>query len=215
MCSTQHRLDSNRKRQNVADVVADLRQALELSGKGSSDFDLNPDTVLTKGRKLRPAAVLVTVSLASGSPKVILTKRSSALKHHPGQIAFPGGKQDDTDADIVATALRETHEEIGLPGDLVQIVGRLPEHETITGFRVTPVVALVEQKFDVVPEPGEVEEVFQVPLAHLMDPANFLIESRIWRGVRRYYFVVPYGPYYIWGATARILRGLAERMTSI
>ncbi len=196
----------------MADVVADLRAGLDPSGAGSSDFDLNPGTVLPAGRKLRPAGVLVAVSLAGGAPGVILTKRSSALKHHPGQIAFPGGKQDDSDADVVATARREAFEEIGLPGDQVRVLGRLPEHETITGFRVTPVVGLVEHDFDVVPEPGEVDEVFQVPLAHLTDPDNFLIESRIWRGVRRYYFVVPYGPYYIWGATARILRGLAERM---
>lgn len=189
--------------------------ALARSGPGSSDFDLNPETALPTGRKLRAAGVLVAISLEDGAPKVILTKRSSALKHHPGQIAFPGGKQDPGDANVTATALREAKEEIGLPVNRPQILGCLPVHETITGFCVTPVVALLTQGFRPVPEPGEVDEVFQVPLAHLMNPDNYIIESRIWRGVRRHYFVVPFGSYYIWGATARMLRGLAERMARI
>jgi len=199
----------------VTDPAAELREAVGRLGSGSSDFDLNPETVLPEGRKLRSAGVLVVVSLFDGMPKVILTKRSSALKHHPGQIAFPGGKQDKSDADVTETALREAHEEIGLPPDLVQVIGSLPCHETVTGFRVTPVVAVLNRGFTVVPEMEEVDEVFQVPLAHLMNTDNYLIESRYWRGVRRYYCVVPYGPYYIWGATARMLRGLAERMESL
>ncbi|MFT7593664.1 MAG: 8-oxo-dGTP pyrophosphatase MutT (NUDIX family) [Paracoccaceae bacterium] len=195
----------------MRDPIEQLRAALAKPGEGSSDFDLNPDTVLPVGRKLRPAGVLVAVSLVTETPRVILTKRSSALKHHPGQIAFPGGKQEDNDADVTAAALREAHEEIGLPIDLPDVLGLLPAHETITSFRVTPVVAVLTKPFDPVPEPGEVDEVFSVPLAHLLDPANYLIESRHWRGARRYYFTVPFGPYYIWGATARMLRGLAAR----
>jgi 8-oxo-dGTP pyrophosphatase MutT (NUDIX family) len=194
------------------DPVAALRAALARTGGRSSDFDLNPETVLPPGRKLHAAGVLVPVSLAAGAPRVILTKRSSALKHHPGQIAFPGGKQDDSDRDVEAAALREAHEEIGLPLGLATVLGRMPEHETVTGFRITPVVAVLEQAFDLVPEPGEVEEAFSVPLSHLIDPANYLVESRYWRGVLRRYYTVPYGPYYIWGATARILRALAARM---
>ena len=196
----------------VTDPVAQLRAALALPGPGSSDFDLNPDVTLPEGRKLRPAGVLIPVSLAGDAAQVILTKRSSVLKHHPGQIAFPGGKQEQGDADVTAAALREAQEEIGLEPETVSVLGHLPEHETVTGFRVTPVVAVLEAPFDPVPEPGEVDEVFQVPLAHLLDPASYLIESRRWRGVRRYYYTVPYGPYYIWGATARMLRGLAARM---
>lgn len=196
----------------MPDLIETLRTALERSGTGSSDFDLNPNIELAAGRKLRPAGVLVPISTTSGEPHVILTKRSSALKHHPGQIAFPGGKQDEGDADVTAAALREAWEEVGLPRDLPQVIGQLPEHETVTGFRVTPVVAIIDRDFQLQPEPGEVDEVFSVPLNHLLNPENYVVESRFWRGERRLYFTVPYGPYYIWGATARMLRGLADRM---
>ncbi|RBW55064.1 CoA pyrophosphatase [Ruegeria sp. A3M17] len=194
------------------DPTDQLRAALRRPGNGSSDFDLNPDFVLPEGRKLRPAGVLVPISVADGAPRLILTKRSSALKHHPGQIAFPGGKQDNGDADVTATALREAREEIGLPQEMPEILGHLPTHETVTSFTVTPVVAILREPFQPVPEPGEVAEVFSVPLAHVLNPANYIVESRRWRGQRRYYFTVPFGPYYIWGATARILRGLAARI---
>ncbi|WP_170564091.1 CoA pyrophosphatase [Ruegeria atlantica] len=194
------------------DPTDQLRAALRRPGEGSSDFDLNPDFVLPEGRKLRPAGVLVPISLVGGVPRLILTKRSSALKHHPGQIAFPGGKQDKGDADVTATALREAQEEIGLPQELPEILGHLPTHETVTSFTVTPVVAILRETFQSAPEPGEVAEVFSVPLAHVLNPANYIVESRRWRGQRRYYFTVPFGPYYIWGATARILRGLAARI---
>ncbi|WP_435310631.1 CoA pyrophosphatase [Primorskyibacter sedentarius] len=197
----------------TADTLTRLRAAQNRPGSASSDFDLNPGVVLPEDRKLRPAGVLVAVTEGPGGPEVILTKRSSALKHHPGQIAFPGGKQDEGDPDVVAAALREAREEIGLPSELVEVVGTLPIHETVTAFTVTPVIGLVTQDFDPVPEPGEVDEIFRVPLNHLADPANYGVQWRRWRGQRRHYFAVPYGPYYIWGATARILRGLAERLS--
>ncbi|WP_027235948.1 CoA pyrophosphatase [Leisingera caerulea] len=196
------------------DLTDKIAAALKLEGGGSSDFDLNPGTVLPEGRKLRDAGVLVPVSIASGTPRLILTKRSSALKHHPGQIAFPGGKVDAGDKDACAAALREAWEEIGLPQDLPEILGCLPEHETVTGFSVTPVVALIRERFAARPEAGEVAEVFSVPLRHVLHTENYIIESRRWRGTRRRYYTVPYGPYYIWGATARMLRGFAARMES-
>ena len=197
----------------MSDPLAKVRTALTRETGASSDFDLNPDTVLPEGRKLRPAGVLVPFQVIDDQLHVILTKRSSALKHHPGQIAFPGGKQDETDSDVTAAALREAHEEIGLIQSNVEVIGHLPTHETVTSFQVTPVLGHVRAPFQPRPEPGEVDEVFSVPFHHLSDPTRYSIQGRRWQGRRRYYFTVPYGPYYIWGATARILRGLAERMS--
>jgi 8-oxo-dGTP pyrophosphatase MutT (NUDIX family) len=194
------------------DAEDKLRAALNRPARPSSDFDLNPAITLPPGRVLRPAAVLVAVWLYPETPRLILTKRASHLKHHPGQIALPGGKVDQGDDGVIATALRESREEVGLSSDLVDIAGTLPPHETVTGFTVTPVLGFVRTPFIPVPEAGEVEEVFTVPLHHVLNPETFAIERRRWRNEWRRYYAVPYGPYYIWGATARILRGLADRV---
>jgi len=193
------------------DLEQRLLDALTLTGGASSDFDLNKSVVLPKERKLSQAAVLVAFNPEKQT--LILTKRAARLKHHPGQIAFPGGKRDPEDADLIATARREAHEEIGLDPERVTVLGHLPSHETVTGFQVTPIIGLQTGTFMPKPEDGEVEEVFDVPISHVMNPASYRIEHRIWQGQRRFFYVVPYGPYYIWGATARILRGLADRMT--
>ena len=185
-----------------------LRAALLRDAGASSDFDLNPGMGPAEGRVLRPAAVLVAVGLWEAQACVILTKRASHLQHHPGLIAFAGGKVEAGES-VEDAALREAFEEIGLT--TAEVVGPLPVHETVTGFAVTPELALVRQAFDPVPERGEVDEVFTVPLRHVMDPANYVVERRQWMGGPRRYYAVPYGPYYIWGATARILRGLATR----
>ncbi len=196
---------------SVIDTTA-LMRALALPSGESSDFDLNPGLQLPPGRVLRPAGVLIAVRTGPSGAELILTKRSSRLKHHPGQIAFPGGKVDPCDDGPIGAALRESWEEVGLPQDRVTVLGTLPQHETVTGFLVTPVLGVVLGDFTPVPEAGEVEEVFTVPLAYVTAPANFCIERRRWRGEWRRYYAVPYGPYYIWGATARILRGLADRL---
>jgi len=193
----------------TVDPIIRLRAAVG-RGSPSSDFDLNPD-FRPAGLRLRPAAVLVAFQ-AGETPRLILTKRASGLQHHPGQIAFPGGKLEPTDASAIDAALREAGEEVGLPRRKVEVLGALPPHETVTGFTVTPVLGWISDAFTPSREIGEVDEVFSVPFSHIADPANYRIESRFLRGKRRRFLAVPYGPYYIWGATARILRTLAEAM---
>ena len=193
---------------NPDDLKRRLCCAIENAQQASSDFDLNPDLELPDRPVLKQAAVLVAIT---EDANLILTKRSNMLKHHPGQIAFPGGRQDDTDRDFAHTALREAEEEIGLNPDTVTVLGALPCHETVTNYLVTPIVGIVPSNLSFRPEVGEVSEIFTVPLAHVTNVANFAIEGRRWHGTRRHYYTVPHGPYYIWGATARILRGLAEQ----
>jgi 8-oxo-dGTP pyrophosphatase MutT (NUDIX family) len=194
----------------VADLKNRLRAALDVPGAASSDYDLLhgyslPDT------QLRDAAVLIAFQEIESGVDIILTKRSSALKHHPGQIAFPGGKFDNNDGDLATTALRESFEEISLPSAQVKLLGALPAHQTVTGFLVKPFIGWIDTPVLFAPEPGEVSEVFRVPADYLLNSANYFVEGRYWRGQMRKYYVVPYGPYYIWGATARMLRALAEQ----
>ena len=194
----------------MPDLEQRLCDALAQPGSASSDFDLN-DNVQVPDKVLTPASVLIAIRAETET--AILTKRSARLKHHPGQIAFPGGKQDPGDAGPVDTALREAEEEIGLPRALVRVLGTLPPHQTVTGYQIMPVLALIDGPFDPVIEIGEVSEVFEVPLSHLITPQMFRVEGRRWQGRQRHYYAVPYGPYYIWGATARILRALAARLS--
>ncbi|MDO5705420.1 MAG: CoA pyrophosphatase [Paracoccus sp. (in: a-proteobacteria)] len=186
-----------------------LDKALSVAAGPTSDFDLNPDVPLPSGT-LRPAGVLAAFDARDG--RLILTQRAASMRHHPGQIALPGGKVDPGDADAVAAALREAHEEIGLNTGQVRILGTLPAHQTVTGFAVTPVLGLIEGDFAPVPEPGEVAEAFWLPFAHIADPNRYRVEGRHWRGQWRAYHAAPFGPYYLWGATARILYSLARRI---
>ncbi|MFZ3580717.1 CoA pyrophosphatase [Loktanella sp. DJP18] len=192
------------------DLEARLKEALTRPGRPSTDFDLNPGVSGPEGRILRPAGVLIAI--CPRTETVFLTQRSAALKHHPGQVAFPGGKQDAGDPTPAAAALREAEEEIGLPREQVAVIGQIPEHETVTGFLMTPVLGLIQGNFTPRAEAGEVAEVFQVPFAHVTNPASFVVQSRRWQGRQRHYYTIPFGPYYIWGATGRILRALADRM---
>ncbi len=193
--------------QGLDDII---RLALEVGREKTSDFDLNPNLKLPAGRKLRPAAVLIGITSYHETPQIILTKRSSALRHHPGQIAFPGGKVDAGDGSSVIAAQREAREEIGLPETATQVLGQLSTHETVTGFEVSPVIALLHHPFEVKRQADEVAEVFSVPLSHVTELGNYQIQWRRFRDQPRYFYTVPFGPYYIWGATARMLRNFAE-----
>lgn len=161
---------------------------------------------------LTPAAVLFPIVLREAAPTVLLTQRTAHLKDHAGQIAFPGGRVEASDRSPVDTALRETEEEIGLARSHVEVLGYLPEYRTGTGFRVTPVVALVRPPFALSLDAFEVAEAFEVPLAFLLDPANHQRHSLHYRGAQRQYFAMPWGEYFIWGATAGMIRSLCERL---
>lgn len=163
------------------------------------------------------AAVLLPLVMHE-RPTLLLTQRTAHLTTHSGQIAFPGGKLDDTDADATAAALRETHEEIGLPPDRVEVLGTLPEYVTGTSFIVTPVVGLVQPGFKLQPNPNEVDDVFEVPLDFLMDPANHRRHGLEWEGVLREWYSMPYQDggqeRFIWGATAGMLRNFYRLLSA-
>ena len=163
--------------------------------------------------QLRPAAVLLPIVERPGGLTVLLTLRASDLRAHSGQIAFPGGKIDAGETPRDA-ALREAHEEIGLKERFVEPLGWLDPYFTGTGFRVAPLVALVQPSFALKVNKYEVDEVFETPFAFLMDPANHILEDREWMGRRRKYYAMPHEGRYIWGATAGILRNLYEKLLS-
>lgn len=176
-------------------------------GEGIAEDGLAAHDVLT------PAAVLVPIVLHQGRPSVLLTQRTAHLRDHAGQISFPGGRIEDTDRSVVDAALREAEEEVGLPPERIQVVGFLPEYRTGTGFSVTPVVAFVPPLLALQPDPFEVAEVFEVPLAFLLDPANHQQHEVYWRGKLRQYYAIPYGDRFIWGATAGMLISLFNRFS--
>jgi 8-oxo-dGTP pyrophosphatase MutT (NUDIX family) len=154
---------------------------------------------------LRPAAVLLLLVDQPAGLSVLLTQRSADLADHPGQISFPGGRVEPTDVNAIDTALREASEETGLPRERVGILGALPHYATVSGYGITPVVGWTEPPLALAPDPFEVAEVFEVPLAFLLDPANQKRHFRMLGSVRRDYWAIPYGERYIWGATAAML----------
>jgi 8-oxo-dGTP pyrophosphatase MutT (NUDIX family) len=180
-----------------------------MAGLAAATADLDPaifrrmSPISTEQR--REAAVLMLFGSGTNGPDVLLLRRADSLGSHPGQVAFPGGGADPEDGGPVGTALREAEEEVGIAPDRVAILGRLPEYRTSTGYAVTPVVGWAEPPLDYRPDPHEVEDVFEVPLAFLLDPGNHRYESAFYRGRMRKYWAMPYGERYIWGATAGML----------
>ena len=180
--------------------------------------ELVDDRVRLPGRTGEPVPAAVLVPIVTGTPSaVLLTRRTAHLSSHAGQIALPGGRCDPGDRDAEAAALREAHEEIGLAPGAVEVIGRLPDYRTGTGYRITPVVGLVAPDVPLAPQPAEVDEIFQVPLAWLMDPARHLRHRvELGDGGSRTFYAMPWRApvdgtereYYIWGATAAMLRNL-------
>ena len=157
---------------------------------------------------LHPASVLVPIVDRASEPTVLFTQRTVHLKNHSGQISFPGGRAEASDASAERTALRETWEEVGLPAERVELLGRLSDYHTRTGYCITPVVGIVRLPFELNPDTNEVAEVFEVPLAFLLDARNHQRHSREFEGKQRHFFAIPFGERYIWGATAGMLVNL-------
>jgi 8-oxo-dGTP pyrophosphatase MutT (NUDIX family) len=175
------------------------------------DYDLNPDARSGGSRELAPAAVLLPI-IAHTEPTVLFTRRTPHLSRHAGQVSFPGGRLHADDPSLVTTALRETEEETGIGAEFVEIAGFLDCYETGTGFAILPVVGLLREGFTVTPDPNEVEEIFEVPLAFLLDLDNRERRSMEWQGHQREFYAFTYAAHYIWGATAGILVNFADRL---
>ncbi|MDE1939270.1 MAG: CoA pyrophosphatase [Alphaproteobacteria bacterium] len=175
------------------------------------DYDLNPTARSLAPRELMPAAVLLPI-VVRAEPMVLLTRRSEDLPRHAGQISFPGGRVQDSDATLIATALREMAEETGITADFVSVAGFLDVYETGTGYAILPVVGMLREGFALKPDAREVAHVFEVPLAFLLDPANRQEHVLEWKGGMRRVYAFQYETHYIWGATAAMLVNFAERL---
>ena len=176
------------------------------------DFDLNPDYLPHIPHPLRPAAVLAPIVRRPEGWTMMLTERTHDMPSHPGQISFPGGRVQEEDADAVATALRETLEEIGVGEPFIQPIGTFDPYVSGSGFRIIPVVAYVEPGFELIPDPREVAGVFEVPLSFLFDADNHIVREDEWRGRRGRYYEMTYERWRVWGVTAGMIRALYERL---
>lgn len=166
---------------------------------------------VTHQQSFKPAAVLIPV-VEREDLSLILTKRASHLKHHAGQISFPGGRCESYDEDHQQTALRESFEEIGLEEKHINIVSQLPTYNTVSAFEITPFVGLIDPSFTILVDPNEVEEVFEVPLDFVLNKENHHIERVSYKGQFRNVYVIQYQHYKIWGATAALIRTLANHL---
>ncbi len=194
-----------------------LRKALTfVPPQESGEFDLNPDRRHLMSATPKEAAVLVPI-LDHGpnygsALTVLFTRRTETLSSHAGQVSFPGGRIDPGDASPGDAALREAHEEIGLPASHVDLIGALPSYQTGSGYRIQPIVGLVAPDFSRVPQPAEVAEIFELSLADVLNPANHQIETRTWKDMDIRFYVIPVGGQRVWGATAAILVSLSRQL---
>jgi 8-oxo-dGTP pyrophosphatase MutT (NUDIX family) len=189
-----------------------LREAPVLPLKPArSDYDFDPANRPLQSAQLTPAAVLLPIVMRS-EPTVLFTERSAKLAKHAGQVSFPGGRAEPDDESLIRTALRETQEETGIDASFISVAGFLEAYETGTGFAILPVVGLLKEGFALVPNTDEVAEIFEVPLAFLLDPANRQKDQAEWKGRLRHFYAFRYNGHYIWGATAAMLVNFAERM---
>lgn len=177
------------------------------------DHRLNPDLGdELSALELRPAAVLIPVIADEYDARVILTVRTEKLRKHSGQVAFAGGAVDQSDASAESAAMREAEEEIGLSTEYVEAVGQLPIYRSLTGFSITPVLAVVKSGFSLTANPDEVDEIFEVSLRDLMNPDNHVRDSLVWKNKRRHYYTIKHRKHRIWGVTAGMIRTLYERL---
>lgn len=176
-----------------------------------SDFDLQDRRPAASGG-LKEAGVLLALVPRPQGLGLILTRRTDHMPTHAGQIALPGGRRDAADRDLVDTALREAREEVGLDPVLVTPLGLADAYETVTGYRITPVVGLLRAPPVLQPDPREVADVFEAPFSFFLDPANHVLEERVWNGMVRRYYAMPWQGHYVWGATAGMLRALWLRL---
>ena len=181
---------------------------IPISGDPGNDRMLQ---IIAQERPIRPAAVLIPI-VDHAEPTVLLTQRAAHLNDHAGQISFPGGKIDATDASPLDAALREAEEEIGLAREFIDPIGYLDLYATGFGFRILPTLARIKPGFKLRINETEVDDAFEVPLAFLMNPANHQLHAKEFRGMERHYYAMPFAERYIWGATAGILRVLYERI---
>lgn len=194
--------------------IASALHPLDLAPAGDGWNHAEIADLLPEDRVLVEAAVLVGLVQRDSGTQVLLTRRTDVLRHHAGQVSFPGGRIEPVDADPVAAARRETFEEVGIPGSQIGPLGYLDAFTTITGFRVLPVVATIDQGYVARPDPAEVAEVFEVPLGFLLDPANLASLALEHRGRPRQVWEFTYPGQRIWGATAAILLNLRERLAT-
>jgi len=194
--------------------VAGLRERLKRESPTTFTVYGDDRTGADVGGEVTPASVLVPIVAHPAELTVLFTQRTTQLKAHSGQVSFPGGRAEPGDASAEFTALRESQEEIGLAPERIEILGRLSDYITRTGYRVTPVIGLIVPPLELTPDPREVQEVFEVPLAFLLDPRNHQRQTRELNGRTVGFYEMPYEGHYIWGATAGMVVNLYHRLSA-